>query len=104
MANQFWATTKIKFGKRAEDGSQEGKYESKVFEPGDEVTGLSKEDMKSLWDAGALRKTRPKATTRKRRGPSPPLSPPSRRRLRLRLRRRRSLSTRGPQLAVSPSE
>jgi len=59
MANQFWATTKIKFGKRAEDGSQEGKYESKVFEPGDEVTGLSKEDMKSLWDAGALTQTRP---------------------------------------------
>jgi len=56
MADKFYAETRIKHGKRTEDGSQEGKYESKTFEPGEEVTGLSKEDMTDLWKAGALRR------------------------------------------------
>ena len=51
---KFYAVTDIKFGKRTEDGSSEGKYERKTFKAGDEVTGLSKEDMKGLWEAGAL--------------------------------------------------
>lgn len=59
MADKFWAVTKIKHGVRTEDGSQEGKYESKTFNVGDEVTGLSKEDMKSLWGAGALTRENP---------------------------------------------
>jgi hypothetical protein len=59
MANKFYAATRIKHGSRTEDGSQDGKYESKVFEPGDEVTGLSKEDMKGLWNAGALTQEAP---------------------------------------------
>ena len=54
MAKQYYAATKIKFGKRTENDTAEGKYESKVFEPGDKVTGLDVEDMKGLWNAGAL--------------------------------------------------
>lgn len=54
MAGKFYAVTRIKHGKRTENDTAEGKYEQTVFEPGDEVTGLSKEDMKSLWNAGAL--------------------------------------------------
>ena len=53
MAKQYYAATKIKFGKRTENDTAEGKYESKVFEPGDKVTGLDVEDMKGLWNAGA---------------------------------------------------
>lgn len=56
MPENFYAVTKIKYGKRVEDGSQDGKYESKVFEVDEKVTGLSSEDMKDLWKAGALRK------------------------------------------------
>jgi hypothetical protein len=56
MANTFYATTKIKHGAREEDNSQDGKYVSTVFEVNDKVEGLSKEDMESLWNAGALRK------------------------------------------------
>ena|SRR5687768_10602291 len=59
MADRFWAATKIKFGKRTEDGSQDGKYERVTFNVGDEVTGLSRDDMKGLWDAGALSRTAP---------------------------------------------
>jgi len=59
MANTFYAATKIKFGKRDEDGSQDGKYTSIVFEVGDEVKGLAKEDMQGLWDAGALTRDKP---------------------------------------------
>jgi len=54
MAKTYYAVTKIKHGVRTEDGSQDGKYEQKVFEVGDKVTGLSANDMKSLWHAGAL--------------------------------------------------
>jgi hypothetical protein len=56
MADKFFAVTAIKYGKRTEDGSQDGKYESKTFKAGDEVSGLSKEDMTSLWNAGALQR------------------------------------------------
>jgi colicin import membrane protein len=56
---KFYAATQIKFGKRVENGSAEGKYESKVFKVGDEVTGLTEEDMKGLWAAGALTQTAP---------------------------------------------
>jgi len=61
MADKFYAAGKIKFGRRTEDGSQDGKYESIVFEPNQEVKGLSTEDMKSLWDAGALTRKAPEA-------------------------------------------
>jgi hypothetical protein len=54
MAGKFYAVTDIRHGKRTEDGSAEGKYERTTFSAGDEVKGLSKEDMKSLWEAGAL--------------------------------------------------
>jgi hypothetical protein len=54
MADRFYAATEIKHGVREEDGSQDGKYTSKRFKVGDEVKGLSKEDMESLWNAGAL--------------------------------------------------
>lgn len=56
MADKFYAVTKIQHGTRTEDGSQEGKYSRVVFNEGDEVKGLSKEDMQSLWNAGALRR------------------------------------------------
>ena len=54
MAKTYYAATKIKYGERTEDGSQEGKYEPKTFERGDNVTGLSAATMKGLWEAGAL--------------------------------------------------
>jgi hypothetical protein len=54
MVDRFFATTEIKHGAREEDGSQDGKYTRTVIKPNQEVKGLSKEDMQSLWDAGAL--------------------------------------------------
>jgi hypothetical protein len=60
MAKKFYATTNIKHGSRIEDGSQDGKVEEKTFAPDDEVTGLSPEDMKTLWQAGALTQDEPK--------------------------------------------
>jgi hypothetical protein len=60
MANTFYAATAIKYGERKEDGSQDGKYESKSFEPGDKVEGLSADTMKDLWRAGALTREAPK--------------------------------------------
>lgn len=65
MADKFYAVTDIKHGSRTEDGSAEGKYESKTFKAGDEVTGLSKEDMKSLWNAGALEQREDEKTDEK---------------------------------------
>jgi hypothetical protein len=60
MATKAWyAATHIKFGKRTEDGSQDGKYEQVKFKPGDEVTGLSKDDMLGLYNAGALTNQKP---------------------------------------------
>lgn len=56
MADKFYAVTQINYGTRTEDGSRDGKYEKKVFKPGDHVTGLPPEEMKSLWNAGALRR------------------------------------------------
>lgn len=53
----YYAATRIKY---AVDDDGNVCYEprkvvdSKYFEPGDEVTGLSNEDMASLWDAGSL--------------------------------------------------
>jgi hypothetical protein len=54
MAKTYYAATAIKFGKRTENGSAEGSYEQKKFAPGDKVEGLAVEDMKGLWNAGAL--------------------------------------------------
>jgi len=54
MATKFYAVTAIRHGARVEDGSAEGKYVRTEFAVGDEVTGLPKADMKSLWEAGAL--------------------------------------------------
>jgi hypothetical protein len=59
MADKFYAATNIKYGARKEDDSAEGKYESTTFKAGDEVTGLPKEEMVSLWNKGALTKTAP---------------------------------------------
>ena len=53
MAKQYYAANRIEHGK--EDG------EVVVFEPGDQVTGLSKDDMVSLWQAGALTEVDPNA-------------------------------------------
>jgi len=46
MAKGWRATTNIQHG--AKDGEQV------TFEPGDPVTGLTKEQMAELWEAGAL--------------------------------------------------
>jgi len=60
MASKTWyAVTKIQHGKRTEDGSAEGKYKRTTFEPGDKVTGLTKEDMVGLYNAGAISSRRP---------------------------------------------
>jgi hypothetical protein len=56
MADKFYAATRIQHGELKEDGSQEGKNVTKVFEVDDEVTGLDKETMQDLWRAGALRR------------------------------------------------
>jgi hypothetical protein len=53
MAEKYVAATEIRHGEPADD---EGVSELKVFKEGDEVKGLSRETMRSLWDAGALRK------------------------------------------------
>jgi len=58
MADTFYAATQIKYGSR-KGGSPDGEYTSKVFEPGDKVTGLPVEDMKGLWAAGALTREAP---------------------------------------------
>jgi hypothetical protein len=57
----FYAATKIKFGKRddSSDDNGLGRYEGKVFEVGQEVKGLDKEDMVGLWNAGALTTEKP---------------------------------------------
>jgi hypothetical protein len=49
---KFYAQNRIEHGVADDDGMQK---EVKVFEPGDEVTGLDKTVMKSLWDASVLR-------------------------------------------------
>lgn len=78
----YYATTNIKFGSR--DGSEadggRGKYESKTFKPGDKVVGLSVEDMKGLWAAGALTEEAPKqeeaeAPAEKQEDPEDPKTP-----------------------------
>jgi hypothetical protein len=56
MADTFYAVTDIKHGERKEDNSAEGKYVRTTFKAGQKVTGLSKESMRELWDAGALRR------------------------------------------------
>lgn len=48
---EFRAVNRIRHGVANEQGVQ---TEVVVFEPGEKVTGLSKQDMKALWDAGAL--------------------------------------------------
>lgn len=49
---KFYALTRIEHGVADENGAQK---ELKVFERDEEVTGLDKETMKQLWDAGSLR-------------------------------------------------
>ena len=56
MALQYYARTKISFGL--------GGGEKKIFEVGDLVEGLSKEDMVQLWEAGALSEVDPNARTK----------------------------------------
>lgn len=50
---KFIAATEIRHGEPADD---EGVTELKVFNEGEEVSGLSREVMRELWDQGALRK------------------------------------------------
>jgi hypothetical protein len=57
MAKGYKAVTKIIHGQDEKDengASIPGTARQIVFEPGDLVKGLSTEDMKKLWDAGAL--------------------------------------------------
>lgn len=51
MPSDFYAVTPIRHGVSNDAGEQ---TDVKEFGVGDKVTGLSKEDMKALWDAGAL--------------------------------------------------
>ena len=54
---KYFAATEIHYGKRLEspdgDPTKRG-YEQVVFMPGDVVKGLSKDEMRDLWNAGAL--------------------------------------------------
>jgi hypothetical protein len=51
MAKAYVAVSKIDGGRVNGDGNVE-KY---LFEPGEVVKGLTKDEMKNLWDAGAIR-------------------------------------------------
>jgi hypothetical protein len=55
MAKGWKATTRIEHGR--EDGTRI------IFEPGDLVTDLKKDDMAKLWEAGALEETNVPDTT-----------------------------------------
>jgi hypothetical protein len=55
MAKTYYAATKIKGGKRDDNGE----YVSQNFEVDDKVTGLDKQTMIDLWKAGALTTTVP---------------------------------------------
>jgi len=52
MAKAYYATSKIVHG--------DGDKGERVFEAGDQVTGLNKDQMVSLWDAGVLTERDPK--------------------------------------------
>jgi len=57
MAKQYYAATRIEYGKRIDspDGDPtKRRSEDVVFEPGDLVEGLNKDEMRGLWEAGAL--------------------------------------------------
>jgi hypothetical protein len=56
VADKFYAATRIKYGvdHENEDPTKPAKHETKWFEPGEEVTDVPVEEMKRLWDAGAL--------------------------------------------------
>jgi hypothetical protein len=57
MAKQYYAATRIKHGKKVQskDGDPtKDRYEETVFLPGDLVEGLSTDEMRDLWNAGAL--------------------------------------------------
>jgi hypothetical protein len=70
MATEFRAINNIRHGVKGDDGSQ---VEIKEFAAGERVTGLSKGDMKALWDAGALEQVEVAGT--KTDAPSPESSP-----------------------------
>jgi uncharacterized Zn finger protein len=57
MAKVYKAVTRIKHGKEGGEVVE--------FAPGDRVTGLTKEEMKSLWDAGALEQAEVEVTPAK---------------------------------------
>jgi len=57
MAKQYLAVNKIQFGTGGRD--ERGNPEVKVFEPGQQVVGLSPEQMKELWNAGVLQEFDP---------------------------------------------
>lgn len=52
MAKAYKAVTIIDGGRQGKGGS--GDVEKYYFEPGDVVKGLTKEEMRHLWDQGAL--------------------------------------------------
>jgi len=53
MASTFYALNRIKSAEVV-DENDPSKNREKIFQVGDKVTGLSPEDMKALWKAGAL--------------------------------------------------
>jgi len=53
MANAYYAVNRIVHGV--------GGGEEQVFEPGDKVSGLTKEEMVALWEAGVLEERDPNA-------------------------------------------
>jgi hypothetical protein len=69
MADKFYAATRIKYGKDlphpSGDPTIPDKHETKWFEVGDEVTGLPKDEMQKLWDAGALERREDTSSQRK---------------------------------------
>ena len=57
MADKFYATTRIKWGKlhKNDDPTKDDRAETIWFEPDDLVEGVDADEMQRLWNAGALR-------------------------------------------------
>lgn len=53
-SNTFVAAMRIKTAKRTKSPNEEA--DVKYIEPGEQVTGLSNDEMKRLWDSGAIRR------------------------------------------------
>lgn len=79
MADKFFAVSRIKHGidHTKEDDPTYSRHETKWFEVGDEVTGLPKEEMQRLWDAGALDRRSSEDAKSEAPPETPPAPPPS---------------------------